>query len=65
MTDGFPEMFNEAGEMQPDETAKNLLAETAVLSPQEIINRFVRVGELWAGTRPQDDDVSFVVMKIK
>jgi serine phosphatase RsbU (regulator of sigma subunit) len=65
MTDGFPEMFNEAGEMQPDETAKNLLAAIAAKSPQEIINRFVEVGEQWAGTRPQDDDVTFVVLKIK
>jgi serine phosphatase RsbU (regulator of sigma subunit) len=65
MTDGFPEMFNEAGDMQPDDTAKNLLAEIAVLSPQEIINRFVQVGEQWAGTRPQDDDVTFVVLKVK
>jgi serine phosphatase RsbU (regulator of sigma subunit) len=65
MSDGFPEMFNEAGEMLADDTASKLLRETADKSPQEIINRFVEVGERWAGTRPPDDDVTFVVIKIK
>ncbi len=65
MSDGFPEMFNEAGEMLADDAAKNVLAETAGESAQEIINRFVEVGEQWAGTRPSDDDVTFVVLKVK
>jgi sigma-B regulation protein RsbU (phosphoserine phosphatase) len=65
MSDGFPEMFNEAGEMLADETAKNVLAEIAVESAQKIIKRFVEVGETWAGTRPPDDDVTFVVLKVK
>jgi len=64
MSDGFPEMFNEAGEMIADETAKNVLAETAHQSPQEIINHFVEAGQNWAGTRPADDDVTFVVLKM-
>ena len=65
MSDGFPEMFNAAGEMLEDDAAKKVLAESADLSPQEIINRFVQVGENWAGTRPPDDDVTFVVLKVK
>ncbi|HXG84586.1 MAG TPA: SpoIIE family protein phosphatase [Pyrinomonadaceae bacterium] len=65
MSDGFPEMFNEAGEMLADDAAKNVLAETAGESAQKIINRFVEVGEQWAGTRPSDDDVTFVVLKVK
>ncbi|MEP6904004.1 MAG: PP2C family protein-serine/threonine phosphatase, partial [Actinomycetota bacterium] len=64
MSDGFPEMFNEAGEMIADDTARKLLQENAGQPPQEIINRFVTAGEMWAGTRPQDDDVTFVVLKI-
>jgi serine phosphatase RsbU (regulator of sigma subunit) len=65
MSDGFPEMFNETGEMLPDMTAKNLLTEIAAESPQEIIDHFVQAGEKWAGTRPPDDDVTFVVLKVK
>jgi serine phosphatase RsbU (regulator of sigma subunit) len=65
MSDGFQEMFNAAGEMLADDEAKKVLAENAHLPPQEIINRFVQVGESWAGTRPPDDDVTFVVLKVK
>jgi serine phosphatase RsbU (regulator of sigma subunit) len=64
MSDGFPEMFSEAGEMIGDENAKNLLRETIDESAQEIIDRFVAAGEKWAGTRPPDDDVTFVVLKV-
>ncbi len=66
MSDGFPEMFNEAGEMIDYRRAKSLLEEIARHnSPQEIIDHFVRAGDDWAGTRPQDDDVTFVVLKVK
>lgn len=66
MSDGFPEMFNEAGEMIDYQRAKTLLEEIAQHnSPQEIINHFVRAGDEWAGARPQDDDVTFVVLKVK
>lgn len=65
MSDGFPELFNEQNEMLDYAQAKMTLAEVAVESPQAIINRFVETGEKWAGNRPPDDDVTFVVMKIK
>ena len=32
--------------------------------PQEIINHLVKVGEDWADGRAQDDDVTFVVLKV-
>jgi serine phosphatase RsbU (regulator of sigma subunit) len=65
MSDGFPEMFNETGEMLDFGKAKRLLSVIAAESAQEIINRFVEVGENWAGKRPPDDDVTFVVLKVK
>ena len=65
MSDGFPERFNEAGGMLGYERAQGLLAEVARATPEEIIERFVREGEAWAGGRPQDDDVTFVVLKVK
>jgi serine phosphatase RsbU (regulator of sigma subunit) len=64
MSDGFAERFNPQGEMLDYEKAKEVLEEIATRSPQEIIDRFVEVGEEWAGTRPQDDDVTFVVLKV-
>ncbi len=63
MTDGFPEMFNHENEMIGFERAAEMLPEIAVESPQEIINHFVRAAETWAGIRPADDDVTFVVLK--
>jgi sigma-B regulation protein RsbU (phosphoserine phosphatase) len=65
MSDGFPEMFNEAGEMRDYDYARSVLAEVARLAPEKIIARFVSEGESWAGGRPPDDDVTFVVLKVK
>jgi len=65
MSDGFPEMFSETGEMIGDSAAADVLREAANCSPQEIINRLVETGEKWAGSRPSDDDVTFVVLKVK
>ncbi|MFN2454703.1 MAG: SpoIIE family protein phosphatase [Pyrinomonadaceae bacterium] len=65
MSDGFPEMFNEQGEILDYGRAKTVLEEVADKSPQEIIEFFVRRGAEWGGTRPQDDDVTFVVLKVK
>ena len=64
MSDGFPEMFNEQNQMLGFDKAAEVLREIADLAPQEIINHFVEVIHKWADTRPADDDVTFVVMKI-
>ncbi len=64
MSDGFPEMFNVENEMIGFEKAAEILPEVAAESLQEIINYFVEVSEAWAGGRPQDDDVTFVVLKV-
>jgi serine phosphatase RsbU (regulator of sigma subunit) len=66
MSDGFPEMFDEAGEMIGFAKAAEILREAAAAgsSPAEIVNRFVETAEKWAGARAADDDVTFVVLKI-
>jgi len=33
-------------------------------SPQTIINKLVELGDAWGGSRPQDDDITFVVVKM-
>jgi serine phosphatase RsbU (regulator of sigma subunit) len=63
MSDGFPERFNGTGEMLGYDKAAAILKDNAHLSPQEIIDNFVRAGDEWAGGTPQDDDVTFVVLK--
>jgi serine phosphatase RsbU (regulator of sigma subunit) len=65
LSDGFPEMFNMENEMLGFAEAADVLPGIAGNSSQEIISRFVEIGETWAGKRPQDDDVTFVVIKIK
>ncbi len=65
MSDGFPEMFNQSNEMLGFGKAAEILPQIAANSAQEIINHLVKVGEDWANGRPQDDDVTFVVLKVK
>ncbi len=65
MSDGFPERFNPEGEMLDYGRAKDSLGEVASRSSQEIIQHFVGVGEAWADGKQQEDDVTFVVLKVK
>lgn len=65
MSDGYPERFNGENEMLDYGSAKSVLLEIAILPPQEIIEVFVQVADKWANGRPQDDDMTFVVMKVK
>jgi sigma-B regulation protein RsbU (phosphoserine phosphatase) len=64
MTDGFAERFNCEGEMLGEEKASEVLAAAARLPAPEIIARLVSIGDEWAGEQQQDDDVTFVVMKV-
>jgi serine phosphatase RsbU (regulator of sigma subunit) len=65
MSDGFPERFNQDGEMFDYSRARRSLAEAASQPPREIIEHFVRAGDYWANGRPQNDDITFVVLKVK
>ena len=64
MSDGLPERFNQQREMLDYAPIKQTFAEIAGLSPQEIIAQLINTGERWADGRPQDDDITFVVIKI-
>ena len=63
MTDGLPERFNENGEMFDYPKVREEFLGAVHGSPQEIIDRLVTAGEAWGGRRPQDDDVTLVVIK--
>jgi serine phosphatase RsbU (regulator of sigma subunit) len=65
MSDGFEEMFNPDDEQIGAEQVKQIFCETAGKSPQHIINHLKRAAETWADGRDQEDDVTFVVIKIK
>jgi serine phosphatase RsbU (regulator of sigma subunit) len=65
MSDGFPERFNQDGEMFDYSRATQSLTEAASRHPREIIEHFVRAGDRWANGTPQNDDITFVVLKMK
>ena len=65
MSGGLPERFNYEGEMFDYWRTMKALAESAASSSSEIIEGLVSAGEAWAEGRPQDDDVTFVVLKVK
>lgn len=63
MSDGYPEMFNPAGEMLGYSVAKSCFAEAANETPGDLIAALVRRGERWAAGRTQDDDVTFAMVR--
>jgi serine phosphatase RsbU (regulator of sigma subunit) len=65
MSDGFPERFNASGEMLDYGRAREVLVEVADEGPREIIEHFVRTADAWADGHPQNDDVTFVVLKVR
>ncbi|HEX4951514.1 MAG TPA: SpoIIE family protein phosphatase, partial [Blastocatellia bacterium] len=65
MSDGFPERFNDHNEMLGYGKAHEVLRKTATQSAQAVIEQLVKAGDEWAGGRAQDDDVTFVVLKVK
>ncbi len=65
MSDGFPERLNPKNEMLDYPRAYQAILAAAISSPKEMVQHLVKRGEEWADGRPQDDDVTFVVMEIK
>ncbi len=65
MSDGLPEMLNPANEMLDYPKTKALFAEVANQSPQAIIDHIFKASISWADGKPQADDVTLVVIKVK
>ena len=65
MSDGFPELFNDKKEMYGYKRARNYFEEIAGESPEEIISKLKTAGSEWVNDKDPDDDVTFVVIKVK
>jgi serine phosphatase RsbU (regulator of sigma subunit) len=65
MSDGFQEMFNEKGEILGDERVIEGFRACAQSSPEKIIDELIKIAENWAGTHPQKDDMTLMVIKFK
>ena len=65
MSDGFVERMNEKKEIFGWDKGRDLLKRIIDSTADEIIKEFVRVSDEWGGDRDQDDDITFVVFKVK
>jgi serine phosphatase RsbU (regulator of sigma subunit) len=65
MSDGLPERLNGADEEYGYPAVEALFADVAEETPDAIIQRLTQGGEAWAEGRPQDDDITLVVLKVK
>jgi serine phosphatase RsbU (regulator of sigma subunit)/ligand-binding sensor domain-containing protein len=65
MSDGFPELQNENGEMYGYKRARNSFEEAAEKDPEKIITCLVNEGNRWSNNKEPNDDVTFVVIKVK
>jgi serine phosphatase RsbU (regulator of sigma subunit) len=64
MSDGFPELFNAHNEMLDYTRIKEHFLSFIDGSANQIAARLMTVANEWRGERPQDDDITFVVIKI-
>ncbi len=64
-TDGLTEALDVRGEEFGEARVREILAETARLSVDEMRDELVRRVREWCADAPQHDDLTFVVMKVK
>ena len=65
MSDGFAELKNQSQEMYGYKRARNSFEESAKKEPEEIITHLRAEARSWTNDKEPDDDVTFVVIKVK
>ena len=65
MSDGLPEMLNPENEMLDYPKTMELFTEVADKSPKTIIRHMFEASSSWAKGKPQEDDITLVVIKVK
>ena len=65
LSDGLPERFNPRDEMLEEERIRQALPALAPQSAEQIIATLVSLGEEWGEGRAQDDDITFVALKLR
>lgn len=63
MTDGFPELTNSTGEMIGYENVNSLFSNSAMSSPQKLIEQLNGHAKNWLNGIPQNDDITFFALK--
>ena len=65
MSDGLPELFNQEKEMFGYERVMDIYKNSASKNPEEIIEELKNAGNSWTNDEAPDDDITFVVIKVK
>ena len=65
LSDGLPEQMNSSNAMFDYARVKKHFHDIIEYSPDTIIEKLVDAGDNWMNGRSQDDDISFVVIRIK
>ena len=65
MSDGYAELKNDSKEIFGYKRARNSFEEVARKEPEEIVHYLMDEGSRWVNYKDPDDDVTFVVIKIK
>ncbi|MBA4406162.1 hypothetical protein C0389_02690 [bacterium] len=65
MSDGFAELKNENNEMFGYQRALKEFKKVAIQNPDEIIEHLKEEGKLWTNSKDLEDDITFVVIKLK
>jgi serine phosphatase RsbU (regulator of sigma subunit) len=65
MSDGLPELMNPQKEQFGYKRTRNLYEEVAERSPEGIIDALKKSGSNWVNGKDPDDDVTFVIIKVK
>lgn len=65
MSDGFPELLNDKNRMYGYDKTKTTFQSIAEKKPDAIIEQLKNSASNWAKDKDHDDDVTFVVIKIK
>jgi len=65
LSDGLPELQNEQQELYGYKRVRNLFEEVAEKEAEEIIHNLKQDASSWANDLAPDDDVTFVVIKVK
>ncbi len=65
LSDGFPELSNNEMEIYGYERVRKIFKEVAEYSSEEIIEKLKNEVDKWAGGKVPEDDVTFVVIKVK
>jgi ligand-binding sensor domain-containing protein/serine phosphatase RsbU (regulator of sigma subunit) len=65
MSDGFAELKNGNGEVYGYRRARNTFEEVAKNEPESIVKHLTDAGKYWSNNNEPEDDVTFVVIKVK